>query len=582
MWLVTSRKPRPRSADRPRRCPYRPRLEALEDRCLLSAGALDPTFGAGAGFVSTSLSNATQDTAGRVLVQPSGNIVVVGGTSVPVTTTTKHGSTTSNVPAFGVVTYNADGSLDTAFGSGGIVRQLFAGSSAVHNLTAALEPMGTAGDSKILLAGMDYAGQYRVAMMRLNANGTLDTTFGNNGQVVTLIPTSGINSVGIAVTSSGQILAVGEDYPNNTVVLARYNPDGSLDTTFGSGGEATTPFSNNLKVRAMALQPDGKIVVAATYQTGTNANPADEGMALRYNTNGSLDTTFGNGGIAATAIPFGVSPNTSYRAVAVYPNAGTANDGKIIAVGTVTGPGTPGAPPNETEFAAVRYNPNGSLDTTFGGGAGYEVIPDPTITYPKDYADGVAIESDGKLIIVGNSDGGPGVTYSQVVRLNVDGSLDNTFGKGGHVVTAIGTTTNGTTSFFEGVAIQPDGKIDAVGYAVTSSGYVFTLVRYLPSEPEIGSFTASASPVVSGSSLTLTASNITDGNPNSTITQVTFYYYDSTGTKQVLGYGTQTSAGVWTLNFTVTLAPGTYTLYAQAQDSYGVFGDPLSLSLQVQ
>jgi hypothetical protein len=115
-----------------------------------------------------------------------------------------------------------------------------------------------------------------------------------------------------------------------------------------------------------------------------------------------------------------------------------------------------------------------------------------------------------------------------------------------------------------------------------SNGYdQFAVLRFLPSAPEVGSFTASPNPVTSGSSTTLTASNITDGNAGSTINQVTFYYYDSTGTKQVLGYGTQTSPGVWTLSFTVTLAPGTYTLYAQAQDSYGVLGDPLALTLQV-
>jgi uncharacterized delta-60 repeat protein len=583
MWLFASRKPRPRSADRSRRYPYRPRLEALEDRCLLSAGALDPTFGAGAGYLTTALSSGTTDQAKQVLLQPSGNIVVAGATSVPVTTTTKHGTTTTNVSAFGVVTYNADGSLDTAFGSGGIVRQLFAGSSAVLNMTAALEPMGTAGDSKILLAGMDYVGQYRVAMMRLNANGTLDTTFGNNGQVVTLIPTSGTNSVGIAVTSSGQILAVGGVAGSNTVVVARYNPDGSVDSTFGSGGTATTVFSARTYVRGMAQQPDGKFVVACWNQTGTNATgPVYQGMVLRYNVNGSLDTTFGSGGIVTTAIPFGSAPSTRYRGVAVYPNAGTANDGKIIVAGDVSN--TPGAPNNEDEYAVVRYNPNGTLDTTFGGGTGYEVISDPKFTYPMEVANAVAIESDGKPILVGDAQPAGGPTYSQVARLNVDGSLDATFGNGGLVATAIGTanTTGGTSSVFQAVAIQPDGRIVAAGYAVVGSPqHDFSLARYLPSQPEIGSFTASANPVAAGGSETLTVSNLTDGNAGSTISQVTFYYYDSSGTKQALGYGTQASAGVWTLAFTVNLAHGNYTLYAQAEDSYGVFGDPLSLSLQV-
>ena len=109
----------------------------------------------------------------------------------------------------------------------------------------------------------------------------------------------------------------------------------------------------------------------------------------------------------------------------------------------------------------------------------------------------------------------------------------------------------------------------------------FQVDRYLSSEPEIGSFTASPNPVTAGRSTTLTASNTTDGNPNSTITQVTFYYFDSSGNKVTLGTGTQTSPGVWTLSFTVNLASGSYTLFAQAEDNYGVFGNPFASTLQV-
>jgi hypothetical protein len=100
--------------------------------------------------------------------------------------------------------------------------------------------------------------------------------------------------------------------------------------------------------------------------------------------------------------------------------------------------------------------------------------------------------------------------------------------------------------------------------------------------PQIGSFTASPNPVPAGTSLALTASNISDGNPGATITQVSFYYFDSTGAKHVLGNGTQSSTGVWTLTVKANLAPGTYTLYAQALDSSGLFSDRLALTLTVQ
>src|SRR2546428_7396348 len=187
---------------------YRPRLEPLEDRCLLNAGALDPTFGNGAGYVTTALSSGG-DSATRVLLQPSGNIVAAGATTVSVTTTTKKVTTTTTVPTFGAVTYNPDGSLDTAFGSGSIVRQQFVGQGAYRSILfdAALEPTGGPGDAKILLAGQDSA-QGGLALMRLNPNGSLDTTFGGNGQVITQFQTSGNVSYeraeAVAVTSGGQ------------------------------------------------------------------------------------------------------------------------------------------------------------------------------------------------------------------------------------------------------------------------------------------------------------------------------------------------------------------------------------------
>jgi uncharacterized delta-60 repeat protein len=595
MWFRTPRQYRSAAPAR-RTLSRRPRLESLEDRCLMSAGALDPTFGNGAGYVTTALSSGNSDQAKQVLVQPSGNIVVAGQTTVPVTTTTKKGTTTSNYNAFGTVEYNPDGSLNTAFGSGGIVRQLLAGSAGGLLQSAALEPMG-AGDSKIVLAGWDQTyGQYGMALMRLNANGTLDTTFGNNGQVITDIPTtansgnfSGEYAKAVAVTSSGQILVVGYDSPSNSVLLARYNPNGSLDTTFGSGGTATTANAMS-GVTAMALQSDGKfVVVGHKNYTTTPSGPASEGVVLRYNANGSLDTTFGNGGIVTTLLPVGATPYfTRYTGVAIYPNAGTANDGKIVVAGWIQAVTTGGY--TEHDWAAVRYNPDGSLDTTFGNGAGYEIIPDPKFTHPDDYAQAVAIESDGKPILVGGASGYDGVfpTYSQVARLNVDGSLDATFGNGGLVATAIGNWNNGAQGQFNAVAIQPDGKILAAGYAQFGTQHDFSLARYLPSQPQIGSFTASPNPVTSGSSVTLTAANITDGNPNATITQVAFYL-DSNGdgqlepgTDTLLGYATQSSPGVWTFTFTATLTPGTYTLFSQAEDGYGAFGDPDAITFTVQ
>jgi uncharacterized delta-60 repeat protein len=436
--------------------------------------------------------------------------------------------------------------------------------------------------------------------MRLNANGTLDTSFGNNGQVITQIPTAnngnyyGESVKAIAITSSGQILILGEDITDYTLILARYNPNGTLDTTFGNGGYITTPLTAAKGIGiSLTLQPDGKIVVAGGESVTTGSGTWREGMLLRYNANGSLDTSFGNNGIVNTLppAPAGFTAGSSnFQSLALYPSTGTANDGKLVAVGNVELKNSAGR--MESLWAAVRYNPDGSLDTTFGNGSGYVILPDARYGIPNDGAYGVTIESDGKLIIVGQAYGSTiNSPLAQVARLNVDGSLDTTFGNGGLVVTAIGSYNGGTDCYFDAVALQPDGRILAAGTAsVGSLDNAYTLARYLASEPQIGSFTANPNPVTAGTSVTLTASGITGGNPNVTITQVAFYLDSNndgtleTGSDTLLGNATQTSPGVWTLTNSSAfgLTAGTYKLFAQAQDSDGVFGDPVALTLTVQ
>ncbi len=515
----------------------RPRLEALEDRCLLSAGTLDPTFGNGAGYVTTSVPNST-DTAETVLLQPNGKIIDAGQVEL----SGKHNTLLGF--DFGAVRYNVDGSLDTSFGTGGIALAsppVSSGGFAVHAFWAALYPnAGTANDGKIVVEGW-YPVQARkntpyvneLALVRFDANGTLDATFGSGGEVLTSFSVGGTNlavtGAGVVVTSTGQIVECGQT--NSDTVLARFNANGTLDTTFGQGGKVVTPGTGAAN---LIQQPNGQLLVVG--------NVGNSGAVLRYNANGTLDTTFGSGGIASNAA-IGIVWDA-----AVYPTAGTANDGKIVVVGN-------GSPNGGWE--AARYNPDGTLDTTFGSGG--MVNTQAGFSYPR----GVALQADGKVVVSGDG--------AILVRYNADGSQDGTFGSGGILTTKLPAST------LRSPVLQPNGDILVAGQTTT-----FMVARVLPSEPEIGSFAANPNPVTAGSSVTLTASNITDGNPSSTITQVTFYYFDSSGNKETLGTVTQSSAGVWTLTFTVNLVPGSYTLYAQAEDSYGVFGDPLGLALTVQ
>jgi hypothetical protein len=241
------------------------------------------------------------------------------------------------------------------------------------------------------------------------------------------------------------------------------------------------------------------------------------------------------------------------------------------------------------EIGLVRYNvgvagqADGSLDTTFGqGGIVTTPIPGATNADTSD-VNALALEADGKIVVAVTDNNSAFLTarYNVGVAGRPDGSLDSTFGSGGLVM----TSGNGANAI--AVAIDPrndptnGGKIVVAG----AFGGGLMMARYLPSEPEIGSFTASPNPVSAGSSVTLTASNITDGNPNSTIKQVAFYADSNSdgildAGDTLLGYGTLTSGG-WSFPSTVNLAPGTDTLFAQAEDSYGVFGDPLALQLHV-
>jgi uncharacterized delta-60 repeat protein len=474
---------------------------------------------------------------------------------------------------------------------------------------------GTANDGKVVLVGDNITSRgYAGDLVRYNVNGTLDASFAGSG-VVTNTPQSMIDA---AVQPNGKIVAAGtKTSGSNDFALVRYNADGSLDKTFGGGkGEVTTDIgnkSNDVAVR-IALQADGKIVVAgATAPNGVSTTTTDDLALVRYNPDGSLDTTFGTGGKVTLhfAQPFdsGAQKNIWLDAHAMD-MALDPTTGKIVVVG---GPGV------------TRFNTNGTLDTSFGGGTGYVSLP--------GYCPPVAVQPDSRIVVGGpngsglyrlNADGTPDVAFGAggfaalpagvqggygaltvqadgkllwatrdnhsdtytgklvVARYNANGALDASFGTNG-IATGL-NIFNSTVA----VALEPDGRVVAAGtgFDVNTGVYSFGLARFLAG-PEIDTFTASASAVTSGGSLTLSASNLTDGDPSTanpsqyaTVTQVAFYAVDSTGNQYLLGYGT-TSGGTWSLSCSVSLPAGTYTLYAEATDSDGIVGDSPFLGLTV-
>jgi uncharacterized delta-60 repeat protein len=379
-----------------------------------AVGDLDPSFG-GTGKVTTDFGGA--DVASAVAVQADGKIVAAGQTNA--------GSNST----FALARYHADGSLDAGFGAGGVVTTDLGATD--QAFAVVVQP-----DGKILAAGRRGSD---VGLARYNPDGNLDPGFGTAGKVTTNFGGTEL-ALAVALQPDGKIVVAGRSNAsgNFDFLVARFTPSGSLDSSFGTGGRATTDFSGGSVDRAfgLALQADGKIVVAGD----SDANFA----VARYNPDGSLDATFGAGGKLITT--FGGADQAS--------SLGIQPDGKIVVAGhTDTG--------TSTDLAVARYNPDGSLDATFGTGG--KVTTNFTGS-SDDVASAVAIQFDGKIIVAGDSQ-----DNFAVARYNPDGSLDATFGTDGKV-----TTDLGGEDLVHAMALQADGQIVVAG---ESSGN-FALARY--------------------------------------------------------------------------------------------------------
>jgi len=414
-------------------------------------GDLDPTFGTG-GMVTTDLNHST-DIANAVAVQTDGKLIVVGQT---------YKNNDFSGEDFVVTRYNTDGTLDTTFGSGGRVRTDFPGLAAVPSAVV------IQADGKIVVAGgafplFTFAGNFQV--VRYNSNGSLDRSFGNGGIVTTTFP-EGSYAFDVALQPDGKIIAAGTvfvdfnpgEMSDTDFALARYNSDGSLDTTFGNGGMVTTDFfGNEDDAFSILIQPDGKIVAV-----GSANDPATfyDFAAARYLSNGTIDTTFGVAGKVST--DFGDQNFDRARSAALQA------DGKIVAAGFAISQN--GGVQN---FAVARYTSNGVLDTTFSRDGKTQI----DFGNCCQSATKVLLQSDGKIITVGGSNGESSDDDFLLARLSPRGALDNTFGVGGEVRTSFGDLNGGAN----GAALQSDGKIVAVGFQATPSNQFsnFALARYL-------------------------------------------------------------------------------------------------------
>lgn len=342
-------------------------------------GSLDTTFGT-VGTVDISFGSAT-----AVALLANGKIIVAVDTS----------AIAQGVGSdFALVAYSSDGSLDTGFGNNGFVATSVGfDSSVVHDLAVQA-------DGKIVTAGKTYELFYdgfgfsikalTFALARYNSDGSLDTGFGSNGTVITDIAAGAPEEAStVSLQADGKIVAAGYALVAGTALdfaLARYNIDGTLDSTFGSNGIVTTHLNSGAKARDIAVQADGKIAVAGfTTSSGTGSDFA----LVRYNTDGSLDTAFGNNGRVITDFD-----NDNDYAHAI----GIQSDGKIVVAGNVS---ILVYPQQFRRFAAglVRYNTNGQPDPTFGNSGQVVTQVGESTTYASD----LAIQPDGKILVAGTA-----------------------------------------------------------------------------------------------------------------------------------------------------------------------------------
>jgi len=393
----------------------------------VSTGYLDHTF-SDDGKVLTNV--AGDDTGEAVAVQADRKVVVAG---------TTHGGTD-----IALVRYDTGGALDPSFDGDGIVITDLSGDDAAF-------AVAIQADGKIVVGGFTDDG-VSAALLRYDTDGTLDTTFGDGDGVATISAGTGAVFVGIAIQSDDSIVAAGmgnfTGFFGGDALVARFDPSGVPDASFGGGdGITTTKIGFGGFVGDVGLQSDGAIVVVGASLSITG----NENMAvLRFDSTGTLDTTFGGDGIVKTDATAGPD---SGSAVALL------SDGSIVAIGT-----------SGYEYGLlVGYNDDGTLNTGFGTDG---IVQTELGGYGGGFAAGTR-QSDDRIVAVGdgtavNSDGSPGILTA---RYTSTGQLDPTFGRDGTVFTSFGIGPfGGPQTSPAGVAIAPGGKIVVAGTNTDDAG----------------------------------------------------------------------------------------------------------------
>jgi uncharacterized delta-60 repeat protein len=393
-------------------------------------GDLDASFNTPDGYVL--FSGWNKDSYVGTAIQPGGNILVSTGIS---------NGTDSDV---GVLRYRSDGTLDTGFGSGGVVIYDGGNGDDCGRLVAV-----DAGD-RIVLTGYTHTGNDDgVLVMRLDDDGTPDSTFGTNGIVV--YDNAGRDDYGraIAIQEDGKILVTARSTGGGTSIamILRYESDGTLDPSFGIGGVVTYEGGNgNDGFRDLDIQSDGKIVVTGY----TKTSEGFEILTARYDIDGTLDDSFGTNGIARYD---GGNGNAGARGIALL------TDGGMV----VSGSSSNG---DDLDLVLLKYTSDGSLDPDFGT-AGLVVYDGGN---GDDNGRRLAVLEGDKIVVAGNTYNGNDYDVL-MLRYDSNGVLDPTFGNAG----VVSIDWDQGDNWLEGVAIQTDQNIIGVGGIDNGADEILTL-----------------------------------------------------------------------------------------------------------
>lgn len=351
-----------------------------------------------------------------------------------------------------IISLAQDGSLDLTFNNNGIATTPIGSSNALAGPSA----LSVQSDGKIIVGGGSFQNGYTgFTIVRYLTNGSLDSTFGNNGVVFTQIGmSSGITS--IALQNDGKIIVAGNTKLNSSTfnfTAIRYDTNGIPDATFGNGGVAMIDVENSSNCYNIALKQNGKIVLSGYSNFNFNT-----GISLvQLNADGTLDTNFGTGGVSIHH--FAESPDIEAWAMALDANE------KIVTTGIIYDTIL-----QRNKISIARFNTNGSMDMGFGiNGITKTSLNNNT----DDAGNAVAIQSDGKILIAANS-----LCDAVILRYNSNGLPDSSFGAAGIIVTNFETSECASPY---GIIIQSDGKIIAAGVsginALNGNGN-FGLIRF--------------------------------------------------------------------------------------------------------